>query len=787
MSNNFQQGSGRCDELGSSQQPAHQGGFTVHAGRGGYRGRGGYTQQEGGDEDRFSRPRGRGGFYNRASEGQEGEEGGEYRPRGRGRGGYNRDENAEGGEYRPRGRGGRGRGGFAAEGQEGEEGGEYRPRGRGGRGGFNRDENAEGGEYRPRGRGGRGGYTQQGESSEYRPRGRGGRGGYGGEGPDVEIDVTQLAKEALRSSPPPQPSPAQMHKAEEAKAEEDNSNRFAAAEEGAYSAPRGRGLRGRGRGGDEGGLRGRGRGRNVGDPTLTRPGRTQRAPHLRQNNFEDHEVEALFSQHHNQKGISFDNYNNISVDIIPTDIEAAATFTDLKVERHLAENIARCGYKNPTPVQKYGIPVTLAGNDLLACAQTGSGKTAAFLIPVMQHILLHGVSPAQDRMSCPIAIVLAPIRELALQIYEEARKLAFRTDIFLDVAYGGTGYPQRFEQDVLVACPGRLKDLFDRERISFSCVKFLILDEADRMLEMGFEEQIRYLVSSRFSDMPGAEERQTLMFSATFPKEIRDLARDYLRRRHYLLTVGRVGSTTKNITQKLRWVEDDDKRDALMDIVQELQDTDLVLVFVETKRLANDLYYYLDKLGIPTETIHGDRAQHEREAALRDFKSGKCPILVATDVASRGLDIPNVAHVIQYDLPTSMDDYTHRIGRTGRAGNKGTAFGFFNKNNYGIAADLITYMREHEQDIPDWADEVMDDIANRNFGKALARGRGGRGGGGGGRGGRSRDDDIPDEWDPDAGRSSASRGATKGRGGGGARAAVPMSQKYTSNYDDGGF
>eukprot|EP00744_Colponema_vietnamica_P008732 GILI01012450.1.p1 GENE.GILI01012450.1~~GILI01012450.1.p1 ORF type:complete len:454 (-),score=111.85 GILI01012450.1:133-1362(-) len=409
----------------------------------------------------------------------------------------------------------------------------------------------------------------------------------------------------------------------------------------------------------------------------------------------------------------------------------------------------------------------------------------------MQYLLENGVSPAQERVSCPVAVILAPIRELALQIYDETKKLAFKTDIFCDVAYGGTGYPTRFEQDVLVACPGRLKDLFDRERVSFSCVKFLILDEADRMLEMGFEEQIRYLASSRFSDMPGPDDRQTLMFSATFPKEIRDLARDYLRRRHYLLTVGRVGSTTKNITQRLQWVEDAGKRDALMDIIQDLQDTDLVLVFVETKRLANDLYYYLDKLGIPTETIHGDRAQHEREGALKAFKSGECPVLIATDVASRGLDIPNVAHVIQYDMPSSMDDYTHRIGRTGRAGNKGTAVGFFNKDNYPIASDLITYMKEHDQDIPDWAEEVLDEVANHNFGKALARGRGrGAGGARGGRGGGGgrRDDDIPDEWDPDA-RSGGGRAAGKSArgGGGGGKVAVPVTQKYTSSYNDGGF
>jgi len=479
------------------------------------------------------------------------------------------------------------------------------------------------------------------------------------------------------------------------------------------------------------------------EPSSTHPGvvRVTRNNRYRRINNDEVEVEQLFVQRHNQKGISFDNYESIAVEIVPPS-EPAATFASLKVEKGLAENLARCGYERPTPVQKFGIPVCLEGSDLMACAQTGSGKTAAFLIPVINHMLIYGVSPAKNRVSYPIALVMAPTRELALQIYDEARKLCFKTDIYCDVVYGGKPYPQNCEQDLLVACPGRLKDMYDQERVSFAAIKFLILDEADRMLEMGFEEQIEYLVASRFTDMPPPDERQTLMFSATFPKRIRNLAQSYLRKKYSLLTVGRVGSTTKNITQVMLQVQEEKKQSRLLELLYKQNQTDLVLVFVETRRAAEELFTLLYDEGIPTSTIHGDRKQYEREEALKRFKEGKTPILVATDVASRGLDIPDVSHVIQYDLPHSMDDYTHRIGRTGRAGNKGTATSFFNDRNMLMLQELCSYLSEHEQDVPQWMEDLKDVQDMRSFNQGSGgRGGGGRGGnnrrggGGGGRGG----------------------------------------------------
>ncbi|ORC92154.1 ATP-dependent RNA helicase [Trypanosoma theileri] len=512
------------------------------------------------------------------------------------------------------------------------------------------------------------------------------------------------------------------------------------------------------------------------DHISTNPNRTQRAPHLRKNCHDEKEIEQLFEHHHQQKGVSLDNYANIPVDIVPRDVEPVESFEDLYVEPALALNIAKCGYKKPTPVQRYGIPVCLNGDDLMACAQTGSGKTAAFLVPVVHYILKHGVSPARNRVSYPIAVIMAPTRELALQIYDEVRKLTYRTDIFYDVVYGGTPYPTRFENDILVACPGRLKDIFDRSIVSFSRVKFLVLDEADRMLEMGFEEQIEYLVASRYTDMPQTNSRQTLMFSATFPQRILNLAKRYLRQQYYLLTVGRVGSTTKNITQRIERVQETEKTDKLFEIIYQQKQTDLVLIFVETKRAAEDLHYALKSEGIPSATIHGDRKQFDRERALRDFKEGITPILVATDVASRGLDIPNVAHVIQYDLPKEMDDYTHRIGRTGRAGNKGVATSFYNKNNRNLALELFNYLKEHEQDIPVWLEEEREIVEGDRF-LGMNRTRGGRRGGGGFGESSSNTRAAPILQNSTWGESVPSRGRARGTG----------RQQGYSGVDDGGF
>jgi ATP-dependent RNA helicase DDX3X len=263
----------------------------------------------------------------------------------------------------------------------------------------------------------------------------------------------------------------------------------------------------------------------------------------------------------------------------------------------------------------------------------------------------------------------------------------------------------------------------ERARVSLANVRFLILDEADRMLDMGFEPQIRRIVEQE--DMPRTEDRQTLLFSATFPVEIQRLASDFLND-WIFLRVGRVGSTTDFISQKLMYVEDRDKTSTVVELLNTVMG--LTLIFVQTKRGADQLENYLYREGFPVASIHGDRTQREREAALTSFRTGRTPILVATDVAARGLDIPNVLHVINYDLPTHIDDYVHRIGRTGRAGNTGLTTAFVSERDANILTDLLEILRESDQEVPEWFDQLV--YSTGKFSRP-----GGRGGGGGRRGG----------------------------------------------------
>jgi ATP-dependent RNA helicase DDX3X len=357
-------------------------------------------------------------------------------------------------------------------------------------------------------------------------------------------------------------------------------------------------------------------------------------------------------------------------------------------------------------------------------------------------------SYSRTRKAYPTALILAPTRELVNQIHDEARKFAYRSWVRPAVVYGGADINNQLRMiergcDLLSATPGRLVDLIERGRISLANVRYLVLDEADRMLDMGFEPQIRRIVQEE--DMPGVHDRQTLMFSATFPRDIQMLAKDFLKD-YIFLSVGRVGSTSENITQKIEYVEDHDKRSVLLDLLTSNQ-TGLTLVFVETKRMADMLSDFLIGNSFAATSIHGDRTQRERETALQTFRQGRTPILVATAVAARGLDIPNVTHVINYDLPSDIDDYVHRIGRTGRAGNTGISTAFFNRGNKNIVRDLLELLREANQEIPPWLDSVAHESG---FGGGGYRGRGSRGGGvrrggstrdyrqsGGGYGGRS--------------------------------------------------
>ncbi|KAF8628953.1 hypothetical protein AX15_003628 [Amanita polypyramis BW_CC] len=447
-------------------------------------------------------------------------------------------------------------------------------------------------------------------------------------------------------------------------------------------------------------------------------------------------------------GINFDKYDDIPVEATGAGVpEPVLSFANSPLDPVLLENIGYAMYTTPTPVQKYSVPIVANGRDLMACAQTGSGKTAGFLFPILSASFVEGPRPPPEQPSSygrprkahPTALILAPTRELVSQIHEEARKFAYRSWVRPAVVYGGADIGQQQRQiekgcDLLSATPGRLVDLIERGRISLANIKYLVLDEADRMLDMGFEPQIRRIVQGE--DMPSVQERQTLMFSATFPRDIQMLARDFLKD-YIFLSVGRVGSTSENITQKVEYVEDGDKRSALLDILssQSQGEMGLTLVFVETKRMADMLSDFLMTHNLPATSIHGDRTQREREMALQTFRTGRTPILVATAVAARGLDIPNVTHVVNYDLPSDIDDYVHRIGRTGRAGNTGVSTAFFNRGNKNIVKDLVELLREANQAIPAWLESIAHESA---FGGGY-RGRGGRGGGRGGRSSGGRD------------------------------------------------
>uniref|UniRef100_A0A915MS04 RNA helicase n=1 Tax=Meloidogyne javanica TaxID=6303 RepID=A0A915MS04_MELJA len=459
----------------------------------------------------------------------------------------------------------------------------------------------------------------------------------------------------------------------------------------------------------------------------------------------DPRIEAeLFSGQNT--GINFDKYEEIPVEATGINCpQPIQTFTDQSLSLHpwIEENIRKCGYDRPTPVQKYSIPTLSSRRDLMSCAQTGSGKTAAFLLPVINSILRDGPSKVKPKTienksfrTCqyPLALIISPTRELSLQIYNESRKFSYRTPITSALLYGGReNYRDQINKlrlgcHILIATPGRLIDVMQNGYIALTSCHYLVLDEADRMLDMGFEPQIRQIVEA--SNMPAKGERITAMFSATFPKEIQVLAQDFLMPDYVFLAVGRVGSTSENIRQNVLWVEEHNKKHLLADLLDGSEPDALTLIFVETKRGCSDLAYLLQRDGYQCVAIHGDLKQMDRERHLDSFRIGSTPILVATAVAARGLDIPNVKHVINYDLPNNIDEYVHRIGRTGRVGNIGLATSFFNDKNRNITHELAELIVETNQQLPDWLEQISRESGK--YGGVRTHG-----GGGGRRGGSS--------------------------------------------------
>jgi ATP-dependent RNA helicase RhlE len=353
-------------------------------------------------------------------------------------------------------------------------------------------------------------------------------------------------------------------------------------------------------------------------------------------------------------------------------------FTHLKLHPTLLRGIKELGFVRPTPIQAEAIPPAMAGRDLIACAQTGSGKTAAFLLPIIHH--LHDQPRRTTR-----ALVLAPTRELAAQILDDLNALAVHTPVTGAAVYGGVGMgPQehafRSGVDVIIATPGRLLDHLRNRYVRLQHIHHLVLDEADRMLDMGFLPEIRRILAH----LPAR--RQTLLFSATMPPPIAALAREMMRE-PATIQMQRQSAPASGITQAVYPVPQELKAPLVVHLLTQGTMTQ-ALIFTRTKHRANRLADALVRGGIKAERIHGNRSQSQRTAALEGFKAGRFPVLVATDIAARGIDVDALGHVVNFDVPQAPDDYIHRVGRTGRAEATGEAFTLVSSDEEGSLRDI---------------------------------------------------------------------------------------------------
>jgi ATP-dependent RNA helicase RhlE len=362
------------------------------------------------------------------------------------------------------------------------------------------------------------------------------------------------------------------------------------------------------------------------------------------------------------------------------------TFADLGLAQPLLDAIRDAGYEHPTPIQRDAIPVALKGRDLIGLAQTGTGKTASFTLPIVNRLL---GGPRRTRV-----LILTPTRELCLQVEESFRKYSKYAPVDVIPVFGGVGYePQekalRRGVDAVVATPGRLLDHLEKRNVDFSYLETLVLDEADRMLDMGFAPQINRIVEQ----IP--RYRQTLLFSATMPPEVEALSRKYLRK-PVVIQVGRRSAAATTVTHAVYPVPRQRKNELLVHLLSATHH-DSVLVFTRTKSGADRVVEDLQRAKIDAGAMHADKSQKDRMKALEDFKSGKLRVLVATDIAQRGLDISGITHVINFDVPQQPEDYVHRIGRTGRAASTGDAYTFMSAEEIGM---VRTIERTIGQEIP---------------------------------------------------------------------------------------
>eukprot|EP00727_Mastigamoeba_balamuthi_P003529 m51a1_g13173 putative atp-dependent rna helicase dbp2 (939) ;mRNA; r:85062-89719 len=492
----------------------------------------------------------------------------------------------------------------------------------------------------------------------------------------------------------------------------------------------GGGFGGRG-GGFGGGFGGRGGGKWESSMSLPQvQWDLSRLPKFEKNFYREHPDVSRMTD---EEAEAYRKANNITLEGRGPFPKPIRTFEEASFPQFLMDEIERAHFTKPTCIQCQGWPVAMSGRDMIGCAETGSGKTLAFLMPAIVHI---NAQPLLQHGDGPIVLVLAPTRELAVQIQGEANKFGHTSRVKNTCLYGGSPKgPQirdlRMGVEIAIATPGRLIDMLSSQVTNLRRVTYLVVDEADRMLDMGFEPQLRQIVGQIRPD------RQTLMWTATWPREVQGLASSFL---HDPIRIN-VGSAELRANHSVRQVIDccteDTKRQRLYNLLtQLLYDGGKTIVFTETKRGADDVTNALRRAGFPALSIHGDKTQGERDHALEEFRRGRCRLLIATDVAARGLDIKDIKYVVNYDFPREIESYIHRIGRTGRAGEQGTAYSFFTPANIKLSRELVEILEEAGQDVnPD-----LYRVSNMDPGRRGQR-RGARGGygGGGSYGGRYDD------------------------------------------------
>ncbi|MEN0056642.1 MAG: DEAD/DEAH box helicase, partial [Mucilaginibacter sp.] len=444
---------------------------------------------------------------------------------------------------------------------------------------------------------------------------------------------------------------------------------------------------------------------------------------------------------------------------------------NLKLIEPLLKALKTEGYTTPTPIQAQAIPIILKHQDLLGCAQTGTGKTAAFALPILH--LLHQDRIAHKEQKTIKALILTPTRELAIQIGDSFTAYGKHTGLKNLVIFGGVSQnPQvdalRRGVDILIATPGRLLDLMNQRFVHLDHVKMLVLDEADRMLDMGFVHDVKKIISK----VPA--KRQTLFFSATMPKEIQQLA-DTILTNPEKVEVTPVSSTADTIQQSLFYVDKNDKKSLLIHILKD-KNIKTVLVFTRTKHGADRVVKDLNRVGITAEAIHGNKSQNARQRALTNFKNRTTRVLIATDIAARGIDIDELTHVINYEIPNIPETYVHRIGRTGRAGANGIALSFcdedeieFLKDIHKLIAKEIPVEDAHPYPLSPVAIaagmNAKKGTANANLRKSSPSGRGGGGHRRGGKPGGNRSGDKRSGGGSKSGGNSGMSGAKRSSGG----------------------